>query len=210
MKTKLILLLLLTSVFSQIYSQTKNVKLVVSDDSYVFINKDISEPKGSEDYLQLRYSTNDNRRDVFLKFDLNDVALSVPYNKVLLKLYMSDRGYVGVPIKVLKIQHTEANYNWSESTLCTSNAPIVDDNDENTIAEIITKGDDTGQYLEFDITNWVNEEKGAGRNIISLQIKALPAPRTDESGKLPFKIYSKDKSTPNKPMLIITGERLKK
>jgi len=160
---------------------------------------------GNETVIDLCVRTDGGRREGYMKFDISNVDIKVPFTKVTFKFYMAlGRGYK-LPLKVMKVRHTNPNYDWTETGIVFDNRPVTDEEND-VIGETITTGADATHY-EFDITNWVNEEKAAGRDIVNLHIRAYPVdePVTTTST---LRIYTKERNTAavNLPMLIIEGD----
>jgi len=171
-----------------------------TDDSYFFFHSSKTDNFGSDALLRTRFSTSGEfRTDVAIKFDITASTLTPPYDRVVLKLYGTDDGVV-CPVRILKIASTYTNYNWTEATINGAVRPGTNYATDS-IAQVNFEGDFVEKYHEWDITNWVNTEKAAGRNIINLHIRQMSVTGTTFNDPIFF--HSKENTSGFQPLLVL-------
>lgn len=171
-----------------------------TDDSYFYFHSSKTDNFGSDGLLRTRFSTSGEfRTDVAIKFDISASTLTPPYDKVVLNLYGTDDGVV-CPVRILKIASTYTNYNWTESTINGALRPGTNFASDS-IAQLNFEGDFVTKYHEWDITNWVNSEKAAGRNIINLHIRQMSVTGTTFNDPIFF--HSKENTSGFQPLLVL-------
>lgn len=199
MKTKALLLTLLAVSMHTIIAQEFSVG--PTDDAHFFFHVSKTENYGSEPLLRTRFNTaGEFRTDVALKFDISDCTFAFPYDRVLLKLYGTDDGVV-CPVRILKFEHNYANSNWTENTINGATRPGTNYATDS-IAQLNFEGDFEEKYHQWDITEWVNAEKMAGRNIINLHVRQMNV--TGSNFNDPIFFHSKENASGKKPLIVIT------
>ncbi len=123
--------------------------------------------------------------DSYLKFDMSTVPA---FSAVKLRLYaaLSGNGSVSATISAV------SNTTWGETTITWNNKPAV--------GAALASGTVTNKtfaWYELDVTGYLQSERAAGRNVVSL---ALRAPATSS---LTVNANSRQAST-NKPQLVFT------
>ena len=117
---------------------------------------------GASDVLEVKKSTPSWTREAYIKFDLSSVA---SINSAKLRVFgkLGDGG--SVPIGVY-----EAGNTWTENAIKWSGRPAVG-------AELasFTVSGSTAQWYEIDLTTFLQAEKAAGRNVVTLVLKAKSA-----------------------------------
>ncbi|ACU59504.1 cellulase family glycosylhydrolase [Chitinophaga pinensis] len=100
-------------------------------------------------------------RQSFLRFDVSGVN---NISSAVLKVYgkIEDNRVANLPIGVYAV----ANTSWTESALTWNNKPATG----STALQTAVVTDSVGRYYSWDITNYVQTEKAAGRNGISLAL----------------------------------------
>jgi endoglucanase len=100
-------------------------------------------------------------RQSFLRFDISSVSnISSAVLKVFGKI--EDNRVFNIPVGVYAV----GDNTWSESTLTWNNKPAAG----TSALQTATVTDSTGRYYTWDITSYVQNEKAAGRNGISLAL----------------------------------------
>jgi endoglucanase len=100
-------------------------------------------------------------RQSFLRFDISSVSnISSAVLKVFGKI--EDNRVFNIPVGV----YAAGNNTWTESTLTWNNKPATG----TSALQTATVTDSTGRYYTWDITSYVQNEKAAGRNSISLTL----------------------------------------
>jgi len=126
-------------------------------------------------------------RKSYLKFNFSSLGgSSVSQAKLRLYVYSSD------PSDTRSILvYGNINESWSESTITWNNAP--DQSGDTLITSSPATGSPTGQWIEFDVTSYINSQMTD--KIVSLQLK--------NSGTA-FISFSSREASSNKPQLVIT------
>lgn len=198
MKTKALLIILLALNMQTIIAQEFSVG--PTDDAHFFFHASKTENYGSEPLLRSRFSTSGEfRTDIALKFDISGCTFELPYERVLLKLYGTDDGVI-CPIRVLKFEHTYANYDWTESVINGAKRPGTN-YAADSIAQLNFEGNYEEKFHQWDITEWVNAEKTAGRNIINLHVRQMSMPGSTFNDPIFF--HSKENESGKKPLILI-------
>ena len=142
------------------------------------------------DHLEVKGNTPQWSREAFLSFDLT--ALPADAERVVLRAYYYDCIYPND--KDLKETHfIEVAGNTSRYTSLTwSGKP----EDFTPIAEVMVTAGERGTYIDWDVTDWVLEQRTAGHTYVTLR---LCYGQTDASGLLYF--YSSEAADPHKPGL---------
>ena len=100
-------------------------------------------------------------RQTYLRFDISGVSnISSAVLKVFGKI--EDNRVFNIPVGVYAVGNTT----WTESTLSWNNKPAAG----TSALQTTTVTDSTGRYYSWDITSYVQNEKAAGRNGISLAL----------------------------------------
>jgi len=160
-------------------------------DAYVRDGSSASTNFGTATTLQSQSSatTGDNRQS-YLKFDLTTIA---GINKATVRLYgsLSDATGSNVPAGIYSVATTT----WVESgsgSITWNNKPATGASPLSTT--VIT--DNVPHWYEFDVTSYLQAEKAAGRNIVSLAVK-----NTAQSS--PFASFNSREATSNQPQLLL-------
>src|SRR6266850_1424379 len=121
--------------------------------------------------------------DSYLKFDTTNIPV---FSAAKLRLYasLSNNGTVGTTL------YAVSNTNWSETTITWDNKPAL--------GAALASGAVTSKtfsWYEFDVTDYLLNERAAGRNVISLALRAPVA------SSLTVDVKSRQANT-NKPELV--------
>ena len=82
---------------------------------------------------------------------------------------------------------------WTETGITWNNKPVAG----TTALATVTVANDVGRYYEWDITAFIQAEKGAGHNVVSI---ALKNPLTSS----PYALFNSKEATSNGPQLVLT------
>ncbi len=137
--------------------------------------------------LVKRSATADNIRESYLKFDLSTVT-TITSAKLRLFGKLSAASAAGVAIGV----YSSTNTSWTEAGITYSNRPPTG----STALATTTITGTGGAWFEWNLTGFLQAEKAAGRNVVTL---ALKAPNITD----PWAIFNAD-SQSNAPQLVIT------
>lgn len=128
-------------------------------DSYVRDGGSASTNYGSATELEAKQSTSGFNRRAYLKFDISSFSSSISSAKLRLFGSLNDTG------SILFNANSISDTSWTESGITWNNAPSLG----STIGTA-TVVNTTDAWYEFDITSFVQTEKTAGRNTISIAI----------------------------------------
>lgn len=128
-------------------------------------------------------------RQSFLRFDVSGVN---NISSAVLKVYgkIEDTRVANLPIGVYAV----ANTSWTEAALTWNNKPATG----TTALQTATVTDSVGRYYSWDITNYVQTEKAAGRNGISLALLS-------STGADPRVIWRSKEAGLTAPQLVISS-----
>lgn len=127
-----------------------------------------------------RYSGTGYNRHAYLKFDLGAVPGSIAGAKLRLYGQLTSATSSNVPAAVYPV----AAAGWNESQITWDNKPAAGSN----VLASATVTNTLGRWYEFDLTKFVQAERAAGRQIISVVLKgtatsdAYPQFRSREAG----------------------------
>lgn len=129
-----------------------------------------------------------NDRHTYLQFDAGPVSGTI--SSVVLRLYggLDDNRDNNIPVNVYAVSNTT----WTESALTWNNKPATGDSLQRVVVT-----DSVKRYYTWNITAYVQAEKAAGRNIISLALLSRIA--TD-----PRIAWNAKETGANPPQLVIT------
>jgi hypothetical protein len=160
-------------------------------DAYVRDGSSATTNFGTATTLQTQSNaTIGNNRETYLKFDLATVT---GISKATVRLYgsLSDTSGSNVPAGIYSVATTT----WTESgsgSITWNNKPAAGVTPLATT--VITNN--VPRWYEFDVTAYLQAEKAAGRNVVSLAVK-----NTSQSS--PFASFNSREATTNQPQLIL-------
>jgi len=160
-------------------------------DAYVRDGTSATTNFGTATTLQTQSSaTVGNNRETYLKFDL---AAVTGISKATVRLYgsLSDTSGSNVPASIYSVATTT----WTESgsgSITWNNKPAAGATPLATT--VITNN--VPRWYEFDVTAYLQSEKAAGRNVVSLAVK-----NTSQSS--PFASFNSKEAANNQPQLIL-------
>ncbi|MGB7157671.1 MAG: DNRLRE domain-containing protein [Tepidisphaeraceae bacterium] len=142
---------------------------------------------GSDPTLLAKVSaTASNIRESYLKFDLSTIG-SITSAKLRLFGGLSAAGSVQVGA------FSSSNTSWTEGGITYNNRPST----SGTPLATVTVSGTTKTWHEWNLTSFLQAEKAAGRNIVTIALKGLAI--TD-----PWAIFNADGAASNEPRLVIT------
>jgi len=128
-------------------------------------------------------------RQTYIGFDLSNINGTI--TNAVLKVYgkLEDIRSVNIPVGV----YTVANTTWTEAGLTWNNKPAT----ASGALQSVTITDSTARYYTWDVTAYINSEKAAGRNAISLALinSTISTPRI---------VFNSKETGANAPQLLIT------
>jgi hypothetical protein len=143
---------------------------------------------GSASTMTVRTSSSaNNTRWTYVKFDTSSVAGAVTNARIRLYGSNSSGGSIGMTA------YAVSNTAWGESTITWNNRPAAGA----AVSGNVTSSSTAGQYYEWDITAYVQSERAAGRNIISVVIQSPTIT------SIAFNASTKEAAS-NRPQLVIT------
>lgn len=129
----------------------------------------------------------------FLRFDTSSVTGAITSAKLRVHSRLTDAALPPTTMIVQKVTDTA----WNEMTLTWNNQPAVASPDA--LAQIIV-ANATSQYYEFDLAQFLQQERAAGRTIVSLRLINQTA--TGNSGASFSSVTSREAAS-NRPQLVI-------
>jgi hypothetical protein len=160
-------------------------------DSYVRDGSSATTNFGTATTLQTQSSaTAGNNRESYLKFDLTTVT---GITRATIRLYgsLSDATGSNVPAGIYSVATTT----WVESGNGSITWNTKPASGASPLATTVI-GNNVPRWYEFDVTSYLQAEKTAGRNVVSLAIK-----NTAQSS--PFASFNSREATSNQPQLIL-------
>jgi hypothetical protein len=129
----------------------------------------------------------------FLRFDTTSVTGNVANARLRIFARLSDASLPPTVMIVQKVTDTA----WNEMTMTWNNQPLTAS--PNALAQITVAGA-SGQYYEFDLTSFIQQERAAGRRAVAFRLINQQA--TGNSGAFFTSVNSKEAEA-NPPQLVI-------
>lgn len=144
---------------------------------------------GAGSTLTIKKSTPGYTRETYLRFDLSSLS---SINSAKLRLFGGFEASPASPVRIAAFGLSAPNTAWNESTVTWNNKPA-------TGAQIasVTFNNATQAAREWDLTAYLKSEKAAGRNAVTIVLRALDA-------STPAANFASDESTTNRPQLIVS------
>jgi endoglucanase len=132
-------------------------------------------------------TTAGNNRHTYIRFDASAVSGSI--SSAVLRLYgrLNDNRSTNIPVGVYAVSNTT----WTEAAITWNNKPPT-----GTLLRSVTVTDSVGRYYTWDITSYVQSEKAAGRNIISLAL-------INTASSTPVLSWNSKETGSNPPQLVV-------
>jgi hypothetical protein len=118
---------------------------------------------GTDTDLRTRLSSSSSNYESYLKFDLSTLPSSISNAKLQLYGHLDDTSSINVPTAAFAVSNTT----WTETGITWSNKPA---SATSPLATVIVP-DAVARFYEWDITSYIQSEKSAGRNVVSLALK---------------------------------------
>lgn len=160
-------------------------------DAYVQDGSSVATNFGTAAELRAQLSpTAGSNRETYLKFD---VTAATGINKATLRIYgrLNDTSGTNVPVTVYPVSATT----WTESgngSLTWNNKPAADP----TALASTTIIDNTAKWYDLDLTSYIQSEKAAGRNVVSVVIKG-------SANSSPYATFNSREAATNQPQLVV-------
>ena len=168
-----------------------STSLATTADAYVQDGSNAGVNFGSAPELQVKKAGTGFNRVSYLKFDLSSVS-TIGNAKLELFGDLSDAQNASIATSAFSVADTS----WTELGLTFSNAPALS---ASPLATTTITGT-TGAMYAWDVTSYLQAQKAAGHNIVSLALKNL------SSSSSVVKLHSKE-APANPPMLVISAQR---
>jgi glucose/arabinose dehydrogenase len=132
-------------------------------------------------------TTAGNNRHTYIRFDASTVTGTI--SSAVLRIYgrLSDNRSTNIPVAVYAVSNTT----WTEAAITWDNKPAT-----GTQLQSVTVTDSLGRYYTWDITSYVQSEKAAGRNIISLAL-------INTASSTPVLNWNSKETGSNPPQLVV-------
>jgi hypothetical protein len=159
-------------------------------DAYVRDGASATTNFGTATTLQTHSSTAGNNRETYLRFDLTTVT---GITKATVRLYgaLSDTSGSNVPASIYSVVSTTWVESGSGSITWNTKPPSG-----STALASIVMANNVPRWYEFDVTAYLQAEKAAGRNVVSLAVK-------NTATSSPFASFNSKEATSNQPQLIL-------
>lgn len=138
---------------------------------------------------------NGKGRQAYLRFDTSNVAGGV-INRATLKIYGRLNSLTAANQNIPCAVFPVSNAAWTESLLTWANKPQPNAPQE--LARVNVT-DDTARWYEFDVTNFINAERAAGRTTTGLLLRNMGR---GDAGDY-YTVFNSKEATTNRPQLVI-------
>src|SRR5688572_7922997 len=162
--------------------------LPAAADGYVRNGTHASTNFGNDgEFLVKRSGTTGNTREAYLRFDVSTLA---PVATAKLRLFgrLSAAMASGLGLQLYAVSNTT----WSETGLTWNNKPATG----SALGGVKTIATTTGQWYEWDVTSYLQQQRLAGATGVSF---ALKAPNTSD----PWAIFNSGENALNAPQLVV-------
>lgn len=163
------------------FAQEKKELTAIADATVHIMNRDAN--YGGEDKIEVKRGG--RIINSFLKFDISGQETAI--NKAIMRLYCIDLENTNVSTG---IDVYGTGNDWSENTLTYNNAP------KPIRKQGTTTIDKKGQYYEFDVTRFVNQQLAAGESEVSFRL-------SDQERANNGVYFNSKEARKDKPVLII-------
>src|SRR5919109_15524 len=119
---------------------------------------------GTDSNIRTRLSSSSSNYESYLKFDLSSVSSGISSAKLRLFGNPNDTSSLNVPTAVFAVSNTT----WTETGINWSNKPAAA---TSALATVIVT-DAVARFYEWDLTSYIQSEQSAGRNVVTLALKA--------------------------------------
>lgn len=151
-----------TAVFLNVSTTVNSQSLVPTADAQVRAGSSANTNYGTLTTMLVRNASSaNNTRWSYVKFDTSSVSGSIASAKV--RLFAVNSSSASITVQCFGV----ANTTWSETGLTWNNKPASG----STALASLNAASTTAAFYEFDVTAYVNAERAAGRNVISLAFK---------------------------------------
>ena len=139
------------------------VVLNPTDDALVRGGRYANTNYGGSTSLQAKYSTIDNTRETYLKFNVSSLGTAFTSAKLRLFAQLNSSENSNVTTRVYK----SAVDSWSEGTLTWNNRGAI----QSTILGTFTVANSTFGWYEVDLTSFLKKERTNGENLVTLVLR---------------------------------------
>lgn len=161
----------------------------VTADAYVRDGASANSTFGGAAALQVRTSTSGNTRWTYLKFDTSGVASIA---RARLRLFGALSGTSGTSVQTAVYPSSVTA--WNEATLTWNNKPAAA---TTALASVTMTNSTTARWYEWDVTNYLRQERAAGRHIVTLVLKNSSSSTVNDA-------FNAKEAGSNPPQLAIT------
>jgi hypothetical protein len=162
-------------------------------DAYVKDGSTASTNFGTALELQVQQGATESNRESYLKFDLTAITGTNTIAQVRLRVFgrLSDTSGTNVGVGVYSVSNTTWGENGSGSITWNTKPPA-----NNPVLATTTVTDNVAGWYEFDVSSYIQAEKIAGRNVVSLVLKS-------QSPSNPFVTFNSREASTNRPQLVV-------
>jgi hypothetical protein len=178
------------SVVSSPVSVTVTAKVAATADAYVRDGSSAGSNFGQSTALTVQRgsSSSGHNRWTYVKFSLSSVP-SIANAKLRLFGRLSATTGTSIETAVFSVSNTT----WTENGLTWNNRPA---SGSTALAVVPLVNSTTARWYEWDVSAYLQQEKAAGRNVVTLALKNVAT-------SSPFATFNSDEATTNKPELFI-------
>jgi hypothetical protein len=163
--------------------------VAVAADAYVRDGSSANSAFGGAASLQVRQSTSGNTRWTYLTFDTSAVP---SITRARLRLFGALSGTSSTSVQTAV--YPSANTSWNEATLTWNNKPA---SGTSALASVTMANSTTARWYEWDVTNYLRQEKIAGRHVVTLVLKNTSPSTVNDA-------FNAKEAGSNAPQLAIT------
>jgi chitodextrinase len=161
-----------------------------SADSYVRDGTDLNTNFGTALSLNVKQGASGHSHETYLKFDLSGISGTISEANLRINGSWNNSSNTNVPINAYSVSNTS----WTETGITWSNKPSAG----TTVLASATVIDETPQWYELDLTSYIQAEKSAGHNTVSVALKG--SQQTESIG-----IFNSDEDSSDQPELVVTA-----
>jgi hypothetical protein len=169
---------------------TVQARVTPAADAYVRDGPSASQQFGGSSVLQVRKAFSGNNRWTYLRFDTSGVE---SVSRAVLRLFGRLSGKTTTTVRTSVFPSSDIT--WSESSLTWNNRPATGAVALATVTMV--NNSTTPRWYEWDVTDYLRQEKAAGRPVVTLVLKNL-----EKSS--PHDAFNSKEAASSIPELIVT------
>ena len=144
---------------------------------------------GTATEIRARLSSSSSNYESYLKFDLSSVTGGISSARLRLYGHLDSTSILNVLQGIFAVSNTT----WTETGITWSTKPATT---TSPLATVVVP-DGVLRFYEWDLTSYIQSEKSAGRNLVSLALKSTAV-------SSPYTIFNSKEASSNGPQLVVT------